>query len=237
MWDFFLDLAFPRQCLGCGKWGKYLCASCAKDEIEYFADQVCPYCELLSPYGFTHPRCEKQYGLDGLFVLAHYHQLIPKITHEVKYQGYFAILPEVAELIAQHYHHKFNFQYFVPVPLSKKRERERGFNQAEKLALSLQSTVYPLQQAQIRNNKSVVKLLIRTRDTRPQFDLKMDERKNNVKDAFALNPNLLAINLKPYSFCLIDDVATTGATLFECAKVLKKSGAKNVYAITIARGG
>lgn len=232
MLNFLLDLIFPRQCLGCGRFGKYFCQSCANNKIEYFFDQVCPYCEKSSPYGLTHPRCEQKNGLDGLFVLAHYRGLIPKAIHEIKYQGYFAIITELADLIGQNYHYEFNFQYFVPVPLSKNRERARGFNQSEKLAQQLQSK-FKFQ----NKNFQVVKVLIRTRETRPQFDLKYEQRKNNLKDAFAMNHELITKNLSGLSFCLVDDVATTGATLFECAKILKIAGANKVYGITIARGG
>src|SRR3989344_6558234 len=176
MLNFLLDTIFPRQCLGCGKWRKYICDKCVKNDIEFFSRQVCPYCERPSPHGLTHPRCEKVGGLDGLFVLAHYRGIISKAIREIKYQGYFAITSEFADLIVNKYHNNFEFQYFVPVPLSKNRQRTRGFNQAEKLAKAL-------------NLKPSINLLVRTRETKPQFDLKYNERKNNLKDAFSLNPS------------------------------------------------
>ncbi len=227
MWDAILDVIFPRFCIGCGHLGKFICGRCASD-IPYFSDQVCPYCELPSPYGLTHPRCQKAHGLDGLFVLAHYRGLIPKIIHQIKYQGVYSASGEVAELILDRYHQQYKFHYFVPVPLSKKREAERGFNQAEKLANALGKSL---------DQAKVVNLLQRVKDTRPQFDLKYEERKKNLTDALTLNRDLVTRNLANISFCLVDDVATTGSTLFECAKVLKKTGAAKVYAITIARGG
>lgn len=235
MWNLFLDVVFPRQCLGCGNFGQYICNNCAKAKIQYFVDQVCPYCEKPSLHGLTHPRCQKPSGLDGMFVLAHYRGLIPQLIHEVKYQGYHAELEEIVNLITDRYDFSFNFHYFVPVPLSASRERKRGFNQAEKLAQQLYK-VFSIQYSATKV-KAVANLLIRARDTRPQFELKFAERKTNLKDAFTLSPKLLNNNLNDLSFCLVDDVATTGATLFECTKVLKKAGAKNVYAITIARGG
>lgn len=228
MGDFLLDLLFPRWCLGCGRFGKYLCPDCAATKIEYFTDQVCPYCERPSPYGFTHPRCRSPRGLDGLFTLAHYHGLIPKLIHEVKYQGVYSLTAEIAAIIFANYHHHFPFDYFVPVPLSAKRANERGFNQAEKLAASLNKHF---------QNAKVINALSRIRETKPQFGLSMDDRRKNLMDAFSLNQHLGRNNLSGISFCLVDDVATTGATLFECAKVLKKSGAAAVWAITIARGG
>ncbi len=244
LFEFLLDVIFPRQCLGCGKFGKYFCDQCQKDKIDYFPNQVCPYCEKSSPYGYPHPRCAKPQGIDGLFVLAHYRGIIPQAIHEIKYNGAYAITSELAQLILQKYHGHFQFNYLVPVPLSKKRERDRGFNQAEKLAnslaKSLRSTDYrlsPSKKAVDRSQLAVVKVLERIKETRPQFDLKYKDRQKNMIGAFALNHELITKNLSGVSFCLVDDVATTGATLFECAKVLKIAGAEKVYGITIARGG
>jgi len=152
-------------------------------------------------------------NLDGIFVLAHYDGIIRKAIREVKYRGKYAIFSEIAPLITP----RFTFEYLVPVPLFSSRYQKRGFNQSEKLAKYLD---FP-----------VLNCLKRTRDTAPQFNLKRSERLENVKNAFAIKQKLPMGN-----FCLVDDVATTGSTLSECAKVLKKAGALKVYAICIARG-
>ncbi len=137
-------------------------------------------------------------------------------------------LEDVSKIILTNYHHQFNFDFLVPVPLSKKRERERGFNQAKILATKLQK-VLP--------HSYLADILSRPRNTLPQFSLTREKRLKNVQDAFALKENVIREKMKNQTFCLVDDVTTTGATLFECAKVLKKSGANKVFAITIARGG
>lgn len=232
MWEFILNLVFPRQCFGCGRWDQYICENCRKSKIEYFTDQVCPYCEKPGPYGLTHPRCQKPLTLDGLFVLSHYRGLIPKLISEIKYQHHFDICSQIARIIFDAYHFKFNFQYLIPVPLSGPRLRERGFNQSEKLAKELQKCFQSSDCKLLPDD-----ILVRNKNTKPQFDLKYKERVNNVKDAFSLSPQLKTKNLEGFSFCLVDDVATTGATLFECAKVLKRADAEKVFAITIARGG
>ena len=157
-------------------------------------------------------------NLDGIFVLAHYDGIIRKAIREVKYRGKYAIFSEISGMFPKL---NFYFDFLVPVPLSKERFQKRGFNQAEKLARYLK---FP-----------ILDCLERTRDTKPQFDLKLEERKENVKDAFTLNSNF-KFQISNSSVCLVDDVATTGATLSECAKVLKKAGASKVYAICIARG-
>lgn len=205
MFDFLLDLIFPRFCVGCGKFGKYFCQECFK-KIRFYSNLISP------DY-----HCPE--NLDGIFVLAHYDGIIRKAIKEIKYRGKFAILQELAEMFPKDFN--FKFDYLVPVPLAKKRQTERGFNQAEKLANYLKLA-------------PVLNCLKRVRDTKPQFDLNFSERQKNVKNAFELSSHY---NLEPsHSYCLVDDVATTGSTLSECAKVLKDSGASKVYALCIARG-
>lgn len=208
--------------------GQFFCGSC-RDKIEFFDVQVCPYCERPNLYGLTHPRCAKKDGLDGMFVLAHYRGPIREAIRQIKYTGAYTINKELAKMIVAKYHAKFSFDYLTPVPLANKRENERGFNQAEKLARELGNVLCI---------KYYGKLLVRIRETKPQFDLKQEDRLKNVQKAFALSPAHNTYPIIHNTFvCLVDDVATTGATIFECAKVLKSAGAAKVYAICVARGG
>lgn len=236
--DFLLDLVFPRFCVGCRKWGKFICEGCL-GKSEFFDQQVCPYCERQSLYGFTHPRCRRRHGLDGMFVMAHYRGVVREAIRRVKYRGTYALVGELVRLLVGRYHHKFGFDYLVPIPLSLNRERERGFNQAEKFAKQINGQL-AINSKQDKGR--VVNLLKRVRETRPQFGLKYEEREKNVRGAFALdgsfnNDELITKYCKGRSLCLVDDVATTGATIFEGAKALKRGGAKNVWAICVARGG
>ena len=110
----------------------------------------------------------------------------------------------------------------VPVPLAPKRLRQRGFNQSLVLARYISKSLkLPVDYLS----------LIRTKDTLPQSLLSPKERKKNVKDAFQVKGD----NLKGKRIILIDDVATTGNTLNECAKVLKKAGAIEVRCLVFAR--
>lgn len=201
MLDFLLDIIFPRHCVGCQKLGKFFCDNCAKT-IRFYDPAV-------------HEGIDQ---IDDVFILAHYDGVIREAIKEIKYQGIFAINLELAEMIRKNFRHKFNFDYLVPVPLSQKRLAQRGFNQAEKLAKYL-------------GMAPVLNCLTRTRDTKPQFDLKFKERKENVRGAFTTR-HLLPANC---CVCLVDDVATTGATVSECARALRAAGAKAVFAICVAR--
>jgi ComF family protein len=114
----------------------------------------------------------------------------------------------------------------VPVPLHPKRERWRGFNQSEKLGRII---------GRYMGWKVISNLLIRTKLTRPQVELSGDERRKNLKGVFVINPKI-SIPLSAYNtpVILFDDVITTGATVKEAGKVLKRIGFKNVWGLSVA---
>jgi ComF family protein len=110
----------------------------------------------------------------------------------------------------------------VPVPLHWRREHQRGFNQARELARHL--------------GVPVVDCLARRVHTRAQIELAADERRTNVRDVFRLRRRWgKDLDVEGMKVILIDDVSTTGATLEACARVLKKCGALEVFALTAAR--
>ena len=111
----------------------------------------------------------------------------------------------------------------MPVPLHPARKRERGFNQAELLALALHR----------HSGVPVENALQRTRYTTTQTQFDRSERMENLKGAFRLRRGS---NVQDLRMLLVDDVLTTGSTLSECASVLKKAGALSVHAATAARG-
>jgi len=116
-----------------------------------------------------------------------------------------------------------NYQPIViPIPLSLARERERGYNHSELLA-DYAAHYFKLKVEQ--------KILKRVKDTKPQFKLNKEERKRNIEGAFGINKN----SNVPNSIILIDDIATSFATLKEAAKVLKHAGAKRILGVTFAR--
>lgn len=118
----------------------------------------------------------------------------------------------------------------VPVPLFQLRERERGFNQAHRLAEGLRHCISRMPDG--RELRIEDGLLRRTRPTLPQAGLRYKARKENVQGAFDVaRPQCL----RGRQVVLVDDVMTTGATLSACAKALKKGGAARVFALALAR--
>lgn len=142
-----------------------------------------------------------------------------EVIHALKYERRRSIAPPLGELmrIAGRRLLK-DADVVVPVPLHPRREYQRGFNQAEDLALQL--------------GPPVVRLLARMKNTRSQIDLPADQRHQNVQDAFGFRPSAIGL---PQVVVLVDDVSTTGATLDACARALKRAGAKEVRALTAAR--
>ena len=143
------------------------------------------------------------------------------IIHALKYDRRQSIAPRLGALMREAGAAMLaDADCVVPVPLHPWREFRRGFNQAHQLAIHLGPPVTPL--------------LRRVRHTMSQIDLPREQRLANVRDAFAPTDPGSRIPV-PDVVVLIDDVATTGATLESCAQVLRRSGVKEVRALTAAR--
>lgn len=119
--------------------------------------------------------------------------------------------------------------WLLPLPLSARRLEARGFNQSWEIARWLAEESATLAHADAR-------LLLRIRDTRPQTELQRDARIANVRGAFAVDP-LRAHLLKNRRVVLVDDVMTSGASLFAAAEALRDAGAAHVTALVVARTG
>ena len=113
-------------------------------------------------------------------------------------------------------------ELIIPVPLHKKRERQRGFNQAKLLA-EIIGRYY---------DKPVASALERLKNTKAQFDLPREERFQNIKQAFKVVDPKSVYNKR---VLLLDDIYTTGATIAECSKALKIAGARRVEVLTLSR--
>jgi ComF family protein len=170
-------------------------------------------CGRLAFEGITHPRCRTQYGIDGLTSFFHYDGPVRKAIKAIKYRLVSDLAGEFISLISVP---DFKNYILIPIPLHPKRYRERGFNQAvvlgEKLNIPMRTDI-----------------LRRIKATAPQAEIK--ERKKRLENM------KLSFESKHVSgdFLLFDDVTTTGATLRSAAAALKRSGAKRVWALTLAR--
>jgi ComF family protein len=227
IWSIFLDLIFPKACLACQKEGFLVCPDCFK-KIAIIKKQTCPVCGQKESHGRVCPACADKTSLDSLICICRYQdEIVQKAIHALKYQ-YASSLKEFFYKLFSEYFQKYHFfddkkYVIIPVPLHKKKQRQRGFNQSELLATEL---------AKILKIKLIADNLTRVKHTESQMTLPGKARENNVKDAFAIkNP----LEISGQSVILIDDVYTTGSTMNEAAKVLKKSKARQVNGFVIAR--
>ncbi|MCL5784452.1 MAG: ComF family protein [Patescibacteria group bacterium] len=225
-----LDLIFPKFCVGCHKWGTYLCSSCINHITQN--ELICPICTRPAIGGAVHPLCKRKCGLDGLWSLGSYRGVMQKAIKKLKYR-FVTDLAEVLTNLMIEYWARYEAQFLeeikkdrgegwviVPVPLHPKRQKYRGFNQSALLGQLLSKKL----------GLGYQDVLKRLRYTKPQAQLSGAERRKNLKNVFALANSSLSSNI-----LLIDDVWTTGSTLKECCYVLKRGGAKKVWAITLAR--
>ncbi|MDQ3059525.1 MAG: ComF family protein [Pseudomonadota bacterium] len=150
-----------------------------------------------------------------------------KFGEQHGWAGFFASLLLQAPGVAHLFEHLAPQDWVLPLPLSDQRLQTRGFNQAWELASALARQTRTQAQADAR-------LLLRVRHTRAQSELRRQDRLTNVKGAFQVDP-LRVAGLEGRSVVLVDDVMTSGASLFEAAQVLRDAGAATVTAVVLAR--
>jgi len=224
--EILLDILFPRFCFGCGKEGSYLCQDC-QSCLDITEDIFC-LCSVPKRLVFSRnmnsAKCTQCLSkkLNGLFFpLSYQNNLVKELIRQFKYDPFVKELAKpLAELIITHFQlidkEVWKDKILIPIPLHKKKLRKRGFNQAEEIAKELANRLeIPL----------LLNCLKKAKTTSPQAELSKKEREENIKGVFWIKNEHLIKNKK---ILLVDDIYTTGATMEEAAKILKKAGAKEV---------
>jgi ComF family protein len=229
-------LLFPPACQVCRRLAQPLiCEPCAA-AFEVIQPPLCLRCgRPFDPRGHAGERCggcrKDGRPLTSARSFGLHVGTLREAVHALKFRGRVRVAPALAErlagLVGGPVPTALPFARppdgLVPVPLHPTRRAERGFDQAELLSRKLaELTGIPLRTG----------LLARTRHTQPQVGMSPAQREANVRGAFALRHPL-----PPGGVCvlLIDDVYTTGATLEECARVLRRGGVQEVHALTVSR--
>jgi ComF family protein len=230
--EFVVERCFPKHCLVCDLSGTFLCDSCFR-AVPLHANQLCPICmRHNTPQGDVCFDCFGSSALDGIFVAAPYRNSpLAAIIHAYKYRSLRVLADPLGTFLSEAVS-----RADIPlptllcaVPLHSMRLRFRGFNQSELLAEALAAQLAPSFPLAVSYNE-----LRRIRFTAPQMSIaRPDERHDNIRDAFAWRSR--ETSLENASVWLVDDVATTTATLAECARVLKQAGAREVRGIVLAR--
>jgi ComF family protein len=215
------DYVFPVFCFGCSREGSSVCPACLRTAPP-IALQRCLACLSIHAGGALCSAGRKKFALDHLVSRGLFHEWFwQPILHTWKYNG----ARELGTLVTKFMTELNNFvswpvEYIIPVPLSRRRFNDRGFNQAAILAeaLSRKLSVPVLNAFKRKNDKS------------PQASLPVASRRENIRGAFEF---LQMDRIKHKNLLIVDDVVTTGTTLAELALALKKAGAHSVSAITL----
>jgi ComF family protein len=233
-----LALLFQPPCAACGgpvprPLDGAVCDTCWSSLVT-FSPPLCTRCAEPLPSwraatlaALLCPRCRRRpRTIARAAAVGPFEGILRDVVHALKYGGRRSVGPPLGALMRTAGRDVLaNADLVVPVPLHRRREWSRGFNQASLLAHVL--------------GPPVANLLVRVRATPPQADLPAARRHGNVRGAFALNLRETACRvpggLAGITIVLVDDVATTGATLEACARVLVGAGATEIRALTAAR--
>ncbi len=221
-----LELLFPIHCLGCGREGDVICASCV-DGLRKLEEPFCDICAQPGAQGKCDWCLENPSAIDGVRAPYLFEGPLRDAVHRLKYRGWRAVAPGLGGLLAEYLErHKLsvlaNGGIMVPVPLHSRRLRSRGYNQSNLLAVAAGK----LLGIPVRED-----LLKRANDSPPQVEARTREhRRTNVAGSFQASDEV-----KGMSVLLVDDVATTGSTLSACAAALKDAGAASVLGLVLAR--
>lgn len=233
--DDLLDFVYPQTCPLCQKplsrVEKEVCEECW-NTLASLPAPFCPYCKsfledssVLSTHACPHLDKPEDRRILAAISLGTFDDHYQNLIHRFKYDKKTPLGKRLARRLGEAVARERGFagcDFIVPVPLHRARYRERGFNQSEILAKGV---------SEVANIPLARRILKRKKNTRDQTYLNAQQRAENVRDAFSISQPEIVENKK---VILVDDVTTTGATLNECARMLQDSGAKSIFAATLA---
>ena len=206
---------------GAVSFDRLLCAGCDAD-LSHYSTPACPICALPALDANLCGAClRRPPAFDNTLAAFSYDFPIDRLLHAFKYAGNLALVDVLAQPLARLVEVQPKPDLLLPMPLHPSRLKERGFNQSLEIAKPISRWLdIPLEACACR----------RTRDTPTQAGLKLRERRRNVRGAFACD-----LDLSGKSVAVLDDVMTTGATLDEISRALRRSGATTISAWVVAR--
>lgn len=197
------NILWPKICLGCGREGQYICKDC-----ELFLSEV---------------NMNEAKPQSGIISVWEHEGIVAEAIFKIKYEGCHDILNELLEKAFERIELNLpDNTYITYVPMHRKKERMRGFNQAELIAKKVGERIA----------RPMAKFLEKIKNSQSQDSLTVQERLQNVKDSFKYCNSCPGI---PKNILLVDDVYATGATMQECIRILKEAGVEKVWGFTLSR--
>jgi competence protein ComFC len=198
-------------------------------EVIYPRENYCIICNEEDCFGICNT-CKKSIKVieevyqDEIISYGYYGGVLKELILKFKYKDDFTAGDILTEILEEYIIKNLNYKEYIItyIPLSKKSKKIRGFNQCEYIAKKIARDL----------SIEAFEVLIKAKETKEQKKLKKDERFENIKDAFQIKKG---IKIKKYKIILIDDVTTTGATLKEAYKLLKKFNFNDIKLLTLAK--
>ncbi len=215
-----ISIIAPHECLGCGVEGSLLCNNCRFHELVTPAAS-CMFCSRLSAYSKTCSKCIKHHPLSNIWVASSYERLSKKLVQQTKYKEKRAGATAMAEAMYETIPAGVHLDAVIGVPTITSHVRGRGFDHTHRIAKLL-----------------AAKLNVPCLDVLVRLDQTAQQGGGRTKRAEAVRGNMrlsFGSDVNDLSVLLVDDVVTTGATITEAAKVLKRTGAQKIYAAIFAR--
>lgn len=227
--SFCIDCLFPPHCVSCKAGGEWWCTAC-RGSLEYVRRNICPSCASVA----KEHECPQSKPLDGLVAAGFYHaRPLREMLRALKYHGVTRVTPSVAPFVRSWKDARCEVWPWTGVsslaiqylPAASNRVRERGFDQAKIFSEIIRQEIVPW--------ATPVDLLVRSSSSTAQAQLDHGSLRDvNVRDAFFTRP----VRNIPPNILLVDDVVTTGSTMREAARILRRAGAQKVYGLALAVG-
>ncbi len=227
--EYLLELIFPTSCAGCGEYGGELVCGACRDSLPLPAGPRCARCARPALYEVD--ACAdclvRKPAFDASYAAGLYRDPLRAMIHRLKYRNGRRLAPYLGGLMVEAVRRSEDgtpaFDVVTFVPMHRRKRKERGYNQAELLAGEVARGL----------GLEVTPLLSRLRPGPAQTGLSLAERRENVRAAFGLKGGV-SLSGRPH-ILLVDDVMTSGFTLSEAARSLKRAGANRVTCCVLAR--
>jgi competence protein ComFC len=217
-----IEIIFPEFCVICGKLNTLLCRNCYEtlEFVQFKVSVQSRYKNNSSEFKGLNNLNSFNNNLDSITCCCYYESSAKNLIHELKYNGVINVGKTIAGII----YYSSNLpevDLITFVPIHKKKEKLRGFNQTEIIAKELGKLT----------STPVARLLIKTKNTKSQMSLgKKENREENILDSIEINSMVLSSDKKKYkSILIVDDVFTSGTTLNYCSTILKNFGFNDVH--------
>lgn len=226
--DLLMRIIYPARCIGCGKLlaidgDKWLCTDCTEDFTEHKGLR-CLVCGRPTDHKGKCSDCRSgSIYFDKGYCILEYKDAVRNAILKFKYKYKSGYAKYFGSLLSDYAKRniELKYDYVTAVPLHKKRLRERGYNQSELIAKILAKNM----------GVAYKELLVRQKPTLPQNRLNKKQRQDNIKNAFI---PAKGADIEGRSILMVDDIFTTGTTMNECAKILKRQGAYRVDFIALS---